>query len=138
MLNDQSFRAAANKQRDAKASMPDSSQNKTGSAGDAALAARLVARDHALAVRLLAELRQSRLLNQVAEAANGPGGLDTYQHAIKEFRARNWTAASATFQSVLDVRPRDGPAQVYLNRFRCYKEAPPPNNWDGVWQMSEK
>jgi adenylate cyclase len=64
--------------------------------------------------------------------------LDQYQRAIKEFRARNWTAASMAFQQVLDVRPGDGPAKVYLSRCRYYQETPPPDDWDGVWQMSEK
>jgi len=64
--------------------------------------------------------------------------LDQYQRAIKEFRARNWAAASMAFQQVLDVRPGDGPAKVYLSRCRYYQETPPPDDWDGVWQMSEK
>jgi adenylate cyclase len=64
--------------------------------------------------------------------------LDPFHRAIKEFRAQNWEAASTAFQFVLDVRPGDGPAQVYLNRCSYYQETPPPDNWDGVWQMSEK
>jgi len=64
--------------------------------------------------------------------------LDPYKRAIKEFRARNWAAASTAFQQVLDVRPGDGPAKVYLSRCGYYQETPPPDDWDGVWQMSEK
>lgn len=64
--------------------------------------------------------------------------LDPYQRAIKEFRARNWATARTAFQQVLDVRPGDGPAKVYLSRCGYYQETPPPDDWDGVWQMSEK
>lgn len=49
-----------------------------------------------------------------------------YQSAIKEFRARNWAAASTVFQQVLDVRSDYGPAKVYLNRCSYYQETPPP------------
>ena len=76
--------------------MPDSSQNKAGSADDAALAARLVAGDHALADQLLAELRQSRLLNQVAEAVNGPGGLDAILPRLVSLMATALDADRAT------------------------------------------
>ena len=76
--------------------MPDTSQNQAGSADDAALAARLVAGDHALADQLLAELRQSRLLNQVAEAVNGPGGLDAILPRLVSLMAAALTADRAT------------------------------------------
>jgi adenylate cyclase len=81
--------------------MPDTSQNKVGqnqagSADDADLAARLVAGDQALAEELLAELRQSRLLNQVAEAVNGPGGLDAILPRLVSLMATALTADRAT------------------------------------------
>ena len=76
--------------------MPDSLQNKTGLADDAALAARLVAGDHALADQLLTELRQSRLLNQVAEAVNGSGGLDAILPRLVSLMAAALDADRAT------------------------------------------
>jgi adenylate cyclase len=60
------------------------------------LAARLVAGDHALADQLLAELRQSRLLNQVAEAVNGPGGLDAILPRLVSLMATALDADRAT------------------------------------------
>jgi adenylate cyclase len=79
-------------------------------------------------------------LDHAAELEGDPvrAMLDPYQRAIKEFRARNWPTARTAFQQVLDVRPGDGPAKVYLSRCGYYQETPPPDDWDGVWQMSEK
>lgn len=64
--------------------------------------------------------------------------LAEYTTAIAAFRARDWLVASAAFGQVLNLRPHDGPSKVYLNRCQYYQESPPPPEWDGVWQMSEK
>ena len=64
--------------------------------------------------------------------------LDAYHPAIEAFRARDWKAASSGFEKVLEIRPKDGPSKVYINRCLYYGEQPPADDWDGVWQMSEK
>ncbi len=64
--------------------------------------------------------------------------LEAYQDGISAYRARAWDAAAGAFERALDLRPSDGPAKVYLNRCRYYRDQPPPDEWDGVWQMSEK
>ena len=57
---------------------------------------------------------------------------------LEVWEAMNWQAALEGFAGVLDDQPNDGPAKVYVNRCRYYCDQPPPDDWDGVWQMSEK
>ncbi|MEQ9121009.1 MAG: GAF domain-containing protein [Alphaproteobacteria bacterium] len=64
--------------------------------------------------------------------------LDRYESAVVAYRARDWRAAIQGFAQTLELRPHDGPAKVYLNRCRYYQDQPPPEEWDGVWQISEK
>ena len=64
--------------------------------------------------------------------------IDAYENALRLYRSRNWQAALEGFAGVLDDQPNDGPAKVYVNRCRYYCDQPPPDDWDGVWQMSEK
>ena len=71
-------------------------KKKTGSADDVALATRLIAGDQALADQLLTELRQRRLLNQVAEAVNGAGGLDALLPSLVSLMAAALGADCAT------------------------------------------
>jgi hypothetical protein len=34
--------------------------------------------------------------------------------------------------------PGDGPTRIYLERCQFYRKHPPPNDWDGVWEMKGK
>jgi len=42
------------------------------------------------------------------------------------------------FEAVLAKFPGDGPSETLLARSKLYAEAPPPANWDGVFQLTEK
>lgn len=64
--------------------------------------------------------------------------LDIYRSAKADYRARRWQDALTGFEAALVARPNDGPSKVYLNRCRYYLEQPPPDDWDGIWQIAEK
>ncbi len=64
--------------------------------------------------------------------------LDLYRLAINAYRSRRWSDAIAGFEAALAARPHDGPSKVYLNRCRYYRDQPPPEDWDGVWQIADK
>ena len=64
--------------------------------------------------------------------------LDAYRMGVQAYRERRWDDAIKGFQETLERRRGDGPAKVYLNRCRYYSEHGPPDNWDGVWQISDK
>jgi adenylate cyclase len=58
-------------------------------------------------------------------------GLDSYQN-------RKWAEAKKYFESVLESRPEDGPAGVYLERCNNFILEPPAKDWDGVFNLSSK
>jgi len=64
--------------------------------------------------------------------------LDLFETALSEFEARRWDAAETGFKRVLEVAPDDGPSHTYLERIARYKETPPPDNWDGVFNLTVK
>jgi adenylate cyclase len=66
------------------------------------------------------------------------GLLALHAAGIEAYRARNWTAASKAFEGALELYPEDGPALVYRERCALLARTPPPEDWDGVWNLTEK
>ncbi len=64
--------------------------------------------------------------------------LDRFQQGIDLYRKRDWKKAIGCFESTLDLHRGDMPSQIYLKRCRHYQDTPPPDDWDGVWVMTEK
>ncbi len=62
----------------------------------------------------------------------------TFVRGIRCYKAREWDRALQEFQQVLEALPDDTPSQVYVDRCRIYKQNPPPENWDGVFEMTTK
>ncbi len=69
-------------------------------------------------------------------------GLDAalpfYHDGLALYRQGDFRKALHLFEKSLLQRPLDGPARVYVNRCRHYLDYPPPENWDGVWTLTEK
>jgi len=57
---------------------------------------------------------------------------------LSKYRLRDWDAAEEHFQRCLKVKPKDGPAAVYLERIAKLRKEPPPADWDGVWRITRK
>jgi class 3 adenylate cyclase len=57
-----------------------------------------------------------------------------YAEALAHYRARRFAEAAALWEGL----PGDGPARVMAERARAYAEAPPPEDWDGVFVMTGK
>ncbi|WP_293678679.1 adenylate/guanylate cyclase domain-containing protein [uncultured Phenylobacterium sp.] len=72
----------------------------------------------------------------------GEAGLDQLleRHAagIAAYRQRQWKAATMAFEGALELYPDDGPALVYRDRLRLLAANPPGDDWDGVWNLTEK
>jgi len=64
--------------------------------------------------------------------------LSRFAKGLKAYRARDWSAASAAFESALDIVPDDDPCRIFLDRARNYTEIPPADDWDGVWTLYDK
>ncbi len=64
--------------------------------------------------------------------------LELYDTGLDTYRARDWVRAGGLFERALVEMPGDGPSGLYLGRCRAYAAAPPPDDWDGVWTMTDK
>jgi adenylate cyclase len=61
-----------------------------------------------------------------------------YKNGMKAYYEKDWDEAISAFQNVLQLRPGDGPSKTYINRIQHYQSAPPPENWDGVFEQLTK
>ncbi|MDR2941544.1 MAG: hypothetical protein LBV17_03020 [Treponema sp.] len=61
-----------------------------------------------------------------------------FHKAMDLFEARNWKDAQTAFEQVLKLYPNDGPSKHFIERCRQYQEFPPPADWDGSFNITEK
>lgn len=64
--------------------------------------------------------------------------LPTFEEGMLLYRGRNWSRAIAAFEEVLRSMPGDPLSQLYVHRCQYYENAPPPEDWEGVWSLTEK
>ncbi|MFT7684896.1 MAG: adenylate cyclase [Candidatus Azotimanducaceae bacterium] len=57
-------------------------------------------------------------------------------HAL--YKARDFVGAKAAFKLALAIEPTDGPSATYVKRCDLYIASPPAEDWDGVYQMTDK
>ncbi len=61
--------------------------------------------------------------------------LATYADALQFYRQRCWSEAIRAFASALRLQPEDYPSKMYHERAMIYSQTPPPEDWNGVFQM---
>jgi adenylate cyclase len=61
-----------------------------------------------------------------------------YEQARQSYLAQEWDLAEASFRECLQIRPNDGPSQVFLERIQVLRRNPRGKDWNGVWQLVEK
>ena len=64
--------------------------------------------------------------------------LKFYNIGLSAYKQRKWDEAIAAFKEALKIDPEDGPSAIYFERSMTCKETPPPDDWDGVFTMTEK
>lgn len=64
--------------------------------------------------------------------------LEAFSEAMEYFENRDWQQALNHFQEVLKIRPEDGPTQFYVKRSKEFIRKPPPENWDGAFNLTMK
>jgi adenylate cyclase len=57
-----------------------------------------------------------------------------FERGLEAFRARDWDAAETAFRGL----PADAPSAVYIERLAVFRQAPPPDGWDGVFELKTK
>ena len=61
-----------------------------------------------------------------------------FSDGVRCYRDRDFDKACERFHEALRARPEDVPSQMYLERCAILEKEPPPDDWDGVWVMTEK
>ena len=71
-----------------------------------------------------------------------PAGLESllerYEMGIQLYRDREFGDALDLFHDILGLDPDDGPSRVHQERCYEYLSSPPPDDWDGVFEMKTK
>lgn len=83
-------------------------------------------------------VRIFELLGYRSESAQWQKFVGRFEAGLAKYRAGLWDEAIADFRSVLEVRPEDYPALLYIERCEALKEHPPEGEWDGVFTMTTK
>lgn len=61
-----------------------------------------------------------------------------YEKGMHFYKERDYTAAKAAFKLALAISETDGPSKTYVARCDEYLRNPPPENWDGVFVLTDK
>ena len=65
--------------------------------------------------------------------------IDLYHKGREYYLKRKFTRAMTEFGTILeDIDKNDKAAALYLKRCQHFLQEPPPEEWDGVWTMTEK
>ena len=83
-------------------------------------------------------VRIFELLGDRKEAAPWQPFVELFEKGLALYREQRWDEAIAAFRGVLEIRPEDPPARIYIERCEAMKECPPVGEWDGVCTMTKK
>jgi len=64
--------------------------------------------------------------------------IEAYRTGLDAYKRRDFKTAVTQFEAALALDPQDGPARVYMGRAKEYLIAPPPEEWDGVYELTSK
>jgi adenylate cyclase len=83
-------------------------------------------------------VRIYELLGEKKDAAQWQEFVVRFETGLAKYREGRWDDAIAAFRSVLEVKPGDYPATIYIARCEDLKTNPPEGVWDGVFVMTKK
>ncbi|MBI4633592.1 MAG: CHASE2 domain-containing protein [Deltaproteobacteria bacterium] len=78
------------------------------------------------------------LLSETKDAGPLQEFVRLFEEGLAKYKQGLWDEAIALFRKVLEIRPDDPPAELYIARCTALKENPPPAPWDGVFTMTRK
>jgi adenylate cyclase len=61
-----------------------------------------------------------------------------FEKGLAAYRMQDWDEAQRDFDTCLEINSSDKPSQVFVERIKVLRDNPPPDSWDGVWQMTKK
>lgn len=84
-------------------------------------------------------VRIYELLGRGTVPASEKEFIDTFEKAIGLYKAQQWDAAIALFETVRSsLKKEDGPSIMYIERCEHMRVSPPAADWDGVYVMKTK
>ena len=72
------------------------------------------------------------------DGAAGPDALIVWEEALALYEQRQFSAAAEIFSSIAARNEGDAAARLYADKCRGYAAAPPPDDWDGVNNLTQK
>jgi adenylate cyclase len=79
-----------------------------------------------------------RLYELLGLRDEAPDTLADWEKALALYEGREFRAAEELFASIAAHNETDGPARLYMDKCRDFIAAPPPDDWDGVNNLSQK
>ena len=64
--------------------------------------------------------------------------LEKFRVGVNPYRERKWNEAKEYFEKILELDPSDKPSQEYLRRCDEYESSPPPDEWEGLFELRSK
>ena len=64
--------------------------------------------------------------------------LEFYNEGLALYKKKQFHEAIRQFQKALEMKPKDGPSILYIERCEVFIQNPPPEDWDGVYTMTTK
>jgi adenylate cyclase len=64
--------------------------------------------------------------------------LEAYHRGLEAYKKRAWKSAIDQFQQALSIRRDDIVSNIYIQRATMFIDAPPPDDWNGVFVMTKK
>ncbi|GHV93517.1 guanylate cyclase [Spirochaetia bacterium] len=84
-------------------------------------------------------VRLYELLDTLENAAPEQKQLvEVFHEALDLFEKRDWKQAAEGFREILSTAKGDAPAQKYLDRCTAFLSSSPADDWDGVYNLTEK
>ena len=83
-------------------------------------------------------IRIYELMDHRLKGASKEMKVRVFEEGLTHYRAQKWEEAVQCFKNCLGLDPKDGPAQVFLDRCGLLKKDPPGPQWDGVFVMKTK
>ena len=83
-------------------------------------------------------IRIYELLGENGDADRFRPFVEPFEAGLQEYRGGHWDEATALFGKVLEVRPEDFPAKLYIERCEALRACPPGGDWDCVFTMTKK
>jgi len=63
---------------------------------------------------------------------------EKFRLGVNLYRERKWNEAKEYFEKILELDPSDKPSQEYVKRCNEYANSPPPDEWQGVFELRSK